>query len=211
MKPSKVVFLNPESTETTNAITRIVDSTEDIDGFISHWFMERGGSLIFRAAKIKTPSKVRCLCVVVTEDSHEVAELYYPLRELASRFPTLKPVDSFIKGFDHMGQCKLDDEALDDYEAKLGYEYNDDLCGMVGPRDSLLPTALSYAIANRGEAQVSVFTPPDCLLPPESVAWNDNESLMSLSLVYQSPHRRKGCIPMFGNFLFVRSERGAVC
>ena len=155
--------------------------------------------------------KVDCMCLLVEDGDGLVAELAYPLADLRKRFSDVQPIDDFIKGFKPYGECILDEFAFNEFERKLGYRYNDELCGRLGPRESLLKIALSYVLSNSGEAQLSHFEPIDVLEPGLEMPVLDPKNIMMLSLVYQSPTPVKGCVPMLGSFLYVNAERQAVC
>lgn len=212
MKPIDVSYQDPSNTEKNSAIQAILDSTDDIESFISHWFVQQEcDTLAFLRGVDNTTGKIDCLCLVVQDDSGDVAELCYPLDELRRRFPALTPIDTFIDGYDALGNCQVDELAFDEFERLMGYRYNDELCGRLGPRDSLLKVALSYVMASRGEAQLSRFAAIDVLEPGLEMPKLDPDDIMMLSLVYQAPKPIRGCLPMFGNFLYIHAERQALC
>ncbi len=212
MKPIEVRYLDPSNSESNGAIQAIIDSTDDVESFISHWFVQqREGVLTFLRGQDDATGKVDCLCLVVQYNCGDAAELYYPLDELRQRYPNLTPIDEFVSGYDSTGNCMVDDFAFDEFERLMGYRYNDELCGRLGPRESLLKVALSYVLASRGEAQLSHFEPIDELEPALEVPKLDPDNIMMLSLLYQAPKPVRGCLPMFGNFLYVHAEREAVC
>ncbi len=211
MKPIEVKVLKTCRRTDAESIQRILDTTEDIETFISHWFMERSGTLSFVPGRDDSTGKVPCLCLIPRIDRVDVAELYYPLADLMRRYPDIRPIDSFITGFDSLGRCIFDDKAFDAFEEKLGYSYHDDLCGLLGPRESLLQIALSYVMTDSGEVQLSQYERPDVMEPGSEPEELNPDAIWSLSLVYQSPKPVRGCTPMFGNFLFVHADSHASC
>lgn len=211
MKPLEIHYQDLDNTEKNSAIQAILDSTDDIESFISNWFIQQKGTLTFARGVDNATGKISCLCLIVEDGDEEIAELCYPLRLLRKRFPKIRPIDTFIEGFDPRGGCLVNEFAFDEFERGMGYRYNDELCGRLGPRDSLLKVALSYVMARHGEVQLSHFEPIDVLEPGLDMPVLDPNNIMTLSLIYQSPKPVHGCVPMFGNFLYVDAERQGVC
>lgn len=211
MKPLEVKILPSCRQQYAESIQHILDTTEDIESFISHWCMEPRGSLSFVPGRDDATGKIPCLCLVPRIDLVDIAELYYPLESLTRRYPDVRPIDSFITGFDSLGRCIFDDKAFDAFEETLGYSYHDELCGLLGPRDSLLQIALSYVMTDSGEVQLSRYERPDVMEPSIEPEELNPDAIWSLSLVYQSPKPVRGCTPMFGNFLYVHADSHAAC
>jgi len=211
MQPLAVHFLAPGSNDYVSSLRSIIEAADDIDDFISNWFISLTGSLTFLRGTDPASESSPCLVVAVRNSDVDIAELYFSLESLKARYPSVKPIDSFIHGFDSAGRCILDDEALDSFEESLGYEYHDGLHGMLGPRESLLGIALSYVLADRGEVQLSHYEPPEEIEATDPYEELSPRNIMSLSLLYQSPSITRGCTPMFGNFLFVSAAKQYSC
>jgi len=211
MKPIEVTFTDAACAEARRSLERILSVTDDIESFISHWFLGEQGSIAFVAGSDNATRSVPCMCLIVQDDQEPIAELCYPIQQLRLRFPDVRPVDSFVAAVDAEGRCVLDEELLDSFEESLGYEYHEELCGRLGPRESLLKIALSYVLANRGEAQLSHYEPPGALMPLEDAEQLNPKNIMSLRLIYLAPETRRGVAPMFGNFLYVHAEREQAC
>lgn len=210
MKPLHISFKDGLTADEREGVLDAINQSSSLDEFVQLWLSSRQGEVSFSLGNEPSPVSSPHLRVVAHRHDAEVADLLYALEPLKELFPNVKPVDHYIKGFDSFGRCIFDDDAFDAFEEGLGYEYNDDLCGPLGPRESVLQIVLSYIASGNGEVHISRYHPADpdepCL---DSESFDPND-IFSLSLLYRAPREVRGCIPMFGTFLYVHAQGSSI-
>ena len=209
MKPLHVMFLEGATADVREELLAVINKSASLDEFIQLWLSTAHGEISVSLSNDTNVSAAPCLSVVAHQDDEEVAAVFYALEPLRVLFPDVKPVDSYVKGFDSFGRCIFDDDAFDAFESELGYEYCEDLCGPLGPRESIVKVILSYVTLGNGEVHISRYQHPDPEDAPFESEDLDPDTILSLSLLYRAPREIKGCVPMFGTFLYVHAHESS--
>jgi hypothetical protein len=176
-------------------IKNLIDTSRSLEQVLRGWFSKADrGVFVGRGIYDEDPRKL-AVRVVLKADEKEVAEIYFPDSEILPQGTSVVNINDFVSQVQRTtGKVPFDDEKFDAWETMLGFEYNDFLCGELGPWDALVPYTLAYVLSEGGEVDVS-FPNPDIFDAPiadeEAI---DPDSVLCMYATYQVPKPVTGLI-----------------
>jgi hypothetical protein len=78
----------------------------------------------------------------------EIAKITVDSAVIQRLYPNARVITSFIRGVRPDAQFDVDYEGLEEWFAEHGFQMNECLCEHVGPRESLVPYVLLYALCD---------------------------------------------------------------
>jgi hypothetical protein len=186
MQIEEIKYSAHANEEMRNEIKNLLDTSHSLEQVLRGWFSKTDrGAFVGRGIDDEEPQKLS-VCVVLKTHDKELAEIYMPDSEILSKGTRAVNIDDFIdKSLSATSGAPFDEERLDTWEASLGFEYNDFLCGELGPWDALVPYALAYVFSGGGEFYISSPNPDAFEMYEDEEGAIDLDSLLCIYATYR--------------------------
>jgi hypothetical protein len=210
MKPSEMTFSESASTAQRLHIEERIRAADSLEDLILGWVqVEKEEVQVFQGEDKDRPT-VEMIGVTLCEEGSELVQIYFPKSDIAALYSETVLISKFIGGSDRLGEYELDDQAIDLWEAKLGFTYSEALCEMIGPRKALMPFVLSYVLSEGGgvslQPAVTLDGPLDDVQEELIAERIEIDQTVLLSATYQAREVRKGMQAGWGCERYIRLD-----
>jgi hypothetical protein len=153
MKVHGCTFESETNDESKNEILTWIADAVSLEDLFEQWFFTRGGRLGLGVAMNDDGSlnpDVILLCFD-TKNGEPVCTIELPRGEVVTRYPSVIPFDSFVKGWSKNPTfLELHEKKFEMWMKGLGFAESFALMGVIGPRRAAIPLMLSFALSKGG-------------------------------------------------------------
>lgn len=209
MQIEEIKYSAHANEEMRTEIKNLLDTSHSLEQVLRGWLSKtERGAFVGRGIDDEEPQKLS-VCVVLKADDKELAEIYMADSAIISKGTQVVNIDDFInKALSATSGAPFDEERLDAWETSLGFEYNDFLCGELGPWDALVPYALAYVFSEGGEFYISSPNPDAFEAYEDEEGAIDLDSLLCIYATYRVTKPVVGHIFGFDTLKYVWKKGG---
>ena len=215
MKACEIKFTEAVTEVQKNTIESLVERSKSLEEIIMGWILEPKQDVNFFQGVEDEHPEVDLIGVALRDSKVQLAEIYFLKDDIAQHYKDLVLVSNYIRGCDEHGYLELDDEALESWQASLGFAFSKALCEEIAPKKALIPFVLSYLLSDGGEvfiangASIDLDSFEDMYddLKREKI---ELEDVLVVHANYQSREVHAGVLPGWGCHKYIRLDSAYV-
>lgn len=205
MRIIDTLFSQSATPELALYVIDALDSFNSLEEFVDFWLREEGWSLTFmpvnESGKEPKGAGPDVLLVRLKFFGVEVALLKLDSKALRDSYPDARVVTSFVRGVQQDARFELDDDGLEEWLREHRFAVCDALCEHLGPRESLVPFVLLYALSDSSLVHIgsgresfisSAYDEYRCCCSAEGLELDD---LVCVTVYYRTPHAAMEKVP----------------